>query len=49
MVNLIIGNKGSGKTKRLIELVNSAVEKSNGNVVCIEKERLLTYNVNYRA
>ena len=49
MIYLIIGNKGSGKTKRLIELVNSAVEKSNGNVVCIEKERLLTYNVNYRA
>ncbi len=49
MVKLIIGNKGSGKTKRLIELVNSAVEKSNGNVVCIEKERLLTYDVNYRA
>ena len=49
MVNLIIGNKGSGKTMRLIELVNGAVEKSNGNVVCIEKERLLTYDVNYRA
>lgn len=49
MVKLIIGNKGSGKTKRLIELVNNAVEKSNGNVVCIEKERLLTYDVNYRA
>ena len=49
MVKLIIGNKGSGKTKRLIELVYGAVEKSNGNVVCIEKERLLTYDVNYRA
>ena len=49
MVYLIIGNKGSGKTKRLINLVNDAVEKSNGNVVCIEKERLLTYDVNYRA
>ena len=49
MVKLIIGNKGSGKTKRLIELVNNAVERSNGNVVCIEKERLLTYDVNYRA
>ena len=49
MVKLIIGNKGSGKTKRLIDLVNGAVEKSNGNVVCIEKERLLTYDVNYRA
>lgn len=48
MVKLIIGNKGSGKTKRLIELVNGAVEKSNGNVVCIEKERLLTYNDLFR-
>lgn len=49
MIYLILGNKGSGKTKRLIDLVNAAVEKSNGNVVCVEKERLLTYNVNYRA
>ena len=49
MIYLILGNKGSGKTKRLIELVNNAVEKSNGNVVCVEKERLLTYDVNYRA
>ena len=49
MVYLILDKKGSGKTKKLIELVNNAVEKSNGNVVCIEKERLLTYDVNYRA
>lgn len=49
MVKLIIGNKGSGKTKRLISLVNEAVENSNGNVVCVEKERLLTYDINYRA
>ena len=49
MVYLILGKKGSGKTKKLIELVNNAVEKSNGIVVCIEKERLLTYDVNYRA
>lgn len=49
MINLIIGHKGSGKTKRLIEAVNAAVESSNGNVVCVEKERLLTYDINYRA
>lgn len=48
MIKLIIGHKGSGKTKRLIEAVNSAVESSNGNVVCVEKERLLTYDINYR-
>ena len=51
MIKLIIGNKGSGKTKKLIDLVNTCVEKSDGNVVCIEKEpkaRLLetdTYRV----
>lgn len=49
MIYLIIGHKGSGKTKHLIELVNSAVEHSDGNVICIEKEAKLTYDVNYRA
>lgn len=49
MISLIIGRKGTGKTKQLIELVNQAVESSKGNVVCVEKERLLTYNINYRA
>ncbi len=49
MISLIIGNKGSGKTKHLIELINEAVEKSDGNVVCIEKQPNLSYNVTYRA
>lgn len=49
MIHLIIGHKGSGKTKKLISLVNEAVEKSNGNVVCVEKERLLTFDVHHRA
>lgn len=49
MISLITGRKGSGKTKRLIDQVNKAVEASNGNVVCVEKERLLTYDINYRA
>lgn len=49
MVSLIIGNKGSGKTKKLIALINGAVEKSNGTVVCIEKSPLLTYEVTHRA
>ena len=35
MIKLIIGKKGAGKTKRLVELVNSAAETSLGNVVCI--------------
>ena len=48
MISLIIGHKGSGKTKHLIALVNEAMENSDGNVVCIEKEPLLTYDVNYQ-
>lgn len=49
MVTLIIGKKGSGKTKKLIDLVNEAVERSNGNVVCIEKGLKLTYDINHNA
>ena len=49
MVSLIIGRKGSGKTKKLIEHVNSAVQASNGNVVCIEKGRKLTYDISNQA
>ena len=37
MITLLIGKKGSGKTKKLIELANEAVQNSNGNVVVIEK------------
>ena len=49
MISLIIGNKGSGKTKHLIELVNTAVNDSKGNVVCIEKGNKLTYDVSHAA
>ena len=49
MISIILGHKGSGKTKRLISCVNEAVETSKGNVVCVEKETKLTYDVNYRA
>ena len=49
MIKLIIGNKGSGKTKKLIDLVNTCVEKSDGNVVCIEKDKKLTYDIPYQA
>lgn len=49
MVSLIIGHKGSGKTKHLIEEVNKAVENSKGNVICIEKKPNLTYDITSRA
>ena len=49
MVTLLTGKKGSGKTKKLIEMVNAALEKSNGNVVVIEKGQQMTYNIPYAA
>lgn len=47
MVKLIMGLKGSGKTKTLVELVKRAVEEENGDVVCIEKDKKLTYDIPY--
>lgn len=48
MVRLHIGEKGTGKTKKLIADVNSALEKSKGHVVCVEKDDLLRYQISYR-
>jgi len=49
MIKLIIGKKGSGKTKKLAEMVNATAETSLGNVVCIEKSDALTYSIKYKA
>ena len=49
MVKLILGLKGSGKTKKLVDLVREAVKMENGDVVCIEKEKKLTYDIPYQA
>ena len=45
MVKLILGVKGTGKTKTLIEMVNKAQSVTNGCVVCIEKGNKLRYDV----
>jgi len=49
MLKLILGLKGSGKTKTLIEMVNDASQNSKGSVVCIEKGQKLIYDVKYTA
>ena len=49
MIKIIIGRKGSGKTKKLVDLVNAATNESLGNVVCIEKGDTLTYSVTHKA
>ncbi len=45
MLKLIIGVKGTGKTKTLINLVNGALEVTKGDVVCIEKGTQLRYDI----
>ena len=49
MITLIIGKKGSGKTKKLIDAANNAIENTNGNVVVIEKESHLTLDISHQA
>ena len=49
MLKLIIGVKGTGKTKQLIEMVNTASAESKGSVVCIEKGTKLTYDIKHTA
>ena len=48
MIHVIMGLKGSGKTKKLIEAINTAVASANGDVVCIEYGRKLTYDLSYK-
>ena len=45
MITLLTGKKGSGKTKKLIELANKAASESKGNVVVLEKGSKLTYDI----
>ena len=48
MLKLIIGVKGTGKTKTLIDMVNKTAEESAGSVVCIERGVKLRYDVKYK-
>ncbi len=45
MIKVIIGTKGTGKTKRLIEMVNSAVDTEKGHIVCLEYGDGLKYDI----
>ena len=49
MVKVIVGLKGSGKTKKLVELVSKAISEEQGDVICIEKDRNLTFDIPYQA
>ena len=47
MVNLLIGQKGSGKTQKMIDLANAKVKDCNGNVVFIKKTHRDTASVSF--
>ena len=48
MIHVIMGLKGSGKTKKLIDAIHTAVADAHGDVVCIEYGKKLTYDVSYK-
>lgn len=45
MVNLIVGHKGTGKTKMMIDLANTRAKKSDGHIVFINKNHRLMYDL----
>ena len=48
MIQVIMGLKGSGKTKKLIDSINQAAKNAAGDVVCIEYDKKLTFDISYR-
>lgn len=49
MIKLIVGTKGSGKTKTMIDMINAATKTTAGNIVVIEKSMKLTTEINHAA
>ncbi len=47
MVSMIVGQKGSGKTKRMINLANDDVERLDGNIVYIDDDNGPMYDLNH--
>lgn len=48
MLKLMIGLKGTGKTKAIIEEANAAAERSRGSVICIEFGKKLTFDIKHQ-
>ena len=47
MVKLIMGLKGSGKTKLMMGLLKTAIETENGDIIFIDKDKKLIYDIPY--
>lgn len=46
MVELIVGKKGKGKTKVLLDKVNGAIKDANGSIVYLDKSTKHMYELN---
>ncbi len=49
MIKIHIGLKGSGKTPKIIQAVNTAIDVEKGNVVCITEGNRLMHDINRKA
>ena len=48
MIHIIMGLKGSGKTKKMLDSLHETVNNATGDVVCIEYDKKLTFDISYR-
>ena len=48
MIHVIMGLKGSGKTKKLVDSIKETVANAHGDVVCIEFGQKLTYDLPHK-
>ncbi|MBE5868108.1 MAG: twitching motility protein PilT [Lachnospiraceae bacterium] len=46
MVQLIVGEKGKGKTKQILDKVNSTIKEVSGNIVYLDKSTKHMYELN---
>ena len=46
MIQLIVGNKGKGKTKHLLDKVNAEILTANGNIVYLDKSSKHMFELN---
>ena len=47
MIRVILGDKGSGKTKRLIDMTNEALKSEHGNIIFIDDDKRYMYDLRH--
>ena len=47
MIRVILGGKGSGKTKRLIDMTNEALKSEHGNIIFIDDDKRYMYDLRH--